>query len=149
MFYHLVFAALCSSALAQQSAEALADDSVINPRFFLFNTSNLSVSLNSVYAGLLAILGGLALLAGLAYLLFLLSGDGGDTGYSSSGYSDTGYTSYASGRAAKAYVVFPIAPLTRSPGSHFSLYASLVLTSDEGLCDPLLTKTLSPRVPAV
>ena len=89
MLTHVLLAALCSTALAQSYDVEDPTDAR-----FLFNTSNLSVSLNSVYAGLLAILGGLALLAGLAYLLYLLSGDT-ETGYSSSssyGSSGGGYS---------------------------------------------------------
>ena len=94
MLYHvLLAAALCAPALAESGLV----DGEPDPRFFIFNTTDLSISLNSVLAGVLALLGGLALLAGLAYLLFLLSGDS-ETGYS--GYADTGYTSYSSGRSA-------------------------------------------------
>ena len=96
MLYHvLLAAALCAPALAESGLVADEPDAR-----FLFNTSDLSISLNSVLAGVLALLGGLALLAGLAYLLFLLSGDSG-SGYSTGGgYEDTGYTSYNSGRSA-------------------------------------------------
>ena len=101
MLYRALLAfALCASALATDSALV---DGEPDPRFFLFNTSDLSISLNSVLAGALALLGGLALLAGLAYLLFLLSGDSGSgySGHSSGGdYASTGYTSYSSGRSA-------------------------------------------------
>ena len=96
MLYHaLLAAALCAPALAESG---LVEP---NPRFF-FNNSDLSISLNSVLAGVLALLGGLALLAGLSYLLFLLSGDSGSgySGHSGGGYEDTGYTSYSSGRSA-------------------------------------------------
>ena len=91
MLTHVLLAALCSSALAQDAVASYTEIEDPSDARFLFNTSNLSVSLNSVYAGLLAILGGLALLAGLAYLLYLLSGDGGETGYSSgSSYGSAG-----------------------------------------------------------
>ncbi|XP_043228574.1 uncharacterized protein LOC122385256 isoform X3 [Amphibalanus amphitrite] len=99
MLYRALLAfALCASALAENALVEGEPD----PRFFLFNTSDLSISLNSVLAGALALLGGLALLAGLAYLLFLLSGDSGTgySGYSGQDYASTGYTSYSSGRSA-------------------------------------------------
>ncbi|XP_043194806.1 uncharacterized protein LOC122366521 isoform X3 [Amphibalanus amphitrite] len=99
MLTHLLLAVLCTSAFALDPYE-VEDPSDAR---FLFNTSNLSVSLNSVYAGLLAILGGLALLAGLAYLLYLLSGDT-DTGYSSlSSYGSGGSSGYSARSASDPY----------------------------------------------
>lgn len=64
--------------------------------FFIGNTTGLTISLNSIYAALLAGIAGIALLAAIAFLVYLLSGnsDAGYSGYSSqSGYGgQSGYS---------------------------------------------------------
>lgn len=86
----------CQAALIQpdlsQSELTTADQ-----RFLVTNGSSLSVGINSLYAAVLAVLGGLALLAALFFLLSLLLGEDEESGYSYSSGS-----AYA--RARSAYV---------------------------------------------